>query len=72
MQTITVTELVTPPDALLIPCERPEVSQLETNADLVKFLSLALSKYDECAAKIEALRVFYGIDKPDDKVNDAQ
>lgn len=62
LQTITVTELVTPPDALLEPCERPEVAQMTTNDDLVRFTSLALLKWEQCAAKIEALRVFFRID----------
>lgn len=62
LQTITVTELVTPPDALLEPCERPEVAQMTTNDDLVRFTSLALLKWEQCAAKVEALRIFFGLD----------
>lgn len=63
LQTITVTELVTPPDALLEPCEHPEVAQMTTNDDLVRFTSLTLLKWEQCAAKIDALRVFFGLDK---------
>lgn len=67
LQTITVTELVTPPEALLAPCERPEAMQLNTNEDLVRFTSLALLKWEICAAQIESLRVFFGLDKSLDK-----
>lgn len=66
MQTITVTELVTPPDALLTPCEKPIVTQIQSNDDLIKFASLAILQWEQCAAKIEALRIFFGLDKVDD------
>lgn len=62
LQTITVTELITPPDALLTPCEKPEVTQMQTNDDLIRFTSLALLKWEQCAAKIEGLRIFFGIE----------
>lgn len=63
LQTITVTEVISPPEALLEPCDRPEVTQLNTNEDLVRFTSLVLLKWEHCAAKIEALRVFFELDK---------
>lgn len=66
LQTITVTELVTPPDGLLTPCEKPEVIQMQTNDDLIKFASLAILQWEQCSAKIEALRIFFGLDKVGD------
>ena len=62
LQTITVTELVTPPDALLTPCDKPEVSRMETNDDLIRLASVAILKWEQCAAKVEALRIFFGLD----------
>lgn len=66
LQTITVTELVTPPTALLDPCEKPVVTQMQTNDDLIRFASLAILQWEQCAAKIEALRIFFGLDKVGD------
>lgn len=65
-QTITVTELVTPPDALLTPCDKPEVSKMETNDDLIRLASVAILKWEQCAAKVDALRIFFGLDKEAD------
>jgi hypothetical protein len=70
LQTITVTELVTPPDALLSPCDKPEIPDLKTNDDLIKFTSLTLLKWEQCAAKVDALRVFFGLDKKESNVLD--
>lgn len=67
MQTITVTELITPPEALLTPCEKPVVTQMQTNDDLIRFASLALLKWEQCAAQVEGLREFFGLDKDDQK-----
>ena len=59
LQTITVTELITPPEALLEPCDKPEVYHLETNEDLVRLASAAILGWEQCAAKMEAIRTFY-------------
>lgn len=63
LQTITVTEMMAPPESLLEPCEKPEISKLETNDDLIRFASIAVLKWEQCAAKLNALRLFFGIDK---------
>lgn len=63
LQTITVTEMMTPPESLLEPCERPEASRMETNDDLIRFASISVLKWEQCAARINALRVFFGLDK---------
>jgi hypothetical protein len=39
---------------------------MQTNDDLVKFASLAILQWEQCAAKIEALRIFFGLDKVGD------
>lgn len=67
MQTITVTEIVQPPDALLQPCPRPSAAHLETNEDLVRFASDSVMKWEICAAQVEGLRIFFGLDKDDQK-----
>ena len=67
MQTITVTEIVVPPEALLEPCPRPSAAHLETNEDLLKFTSDAVMKWEICAAQVEGLREFFGLDKDDQK-----
>lgn len=65
MQTITVTETINPPEALLQPCPRPEAKHLETNEDLIRFASDAIYKWEVCAAQISGLRVFFGLDMGD-------
>ena len=54
-------EVITPPSALLMPCERPKAYALETNQDLAHFASAALLAWEKCAAQIDALRLFYGL-----------
>lgn len=54
-------EVIAPPSALLTPCERPKAYALETNQDLAHFASAALLAWEKCAARIDALRLFYGI-----------
>jgi hypothetical protein len=61
-KTIVKSETVIPPNALLEPCEKPEVTKLETNEDLIHFTSIAVMQWEACAAKIDALRVFFGLD----------
>ena len=39
------------------------MSKLETNDDLIRFASIAVLKWEQCAAKLNALRLFFGIDK---------
>ena len=38
---------------------------METNQDLAHFASAALLAWEKCAAKIEALRIFYGLEDDD-------
>ena len=54
-------EVITPPSALLTPCERPRSYALENNRDLAYFASAALLAWEKCAAQIDALRIFYGL-----------
>lgn len=54
--------MVIPPEALLEPCPRPVAQHLETNEDLVKFTSDAVMKWEICAAQVESLREFFGLD----------
>lgn len=53
------TEILAPPSALLVPCERPRADALRTNQDLAHFASAALLAWERCAAQIDALRLFY-------------
>lgn len=61
------TEIVTPPAAFLAPCEKPETGELRTNGDLARYASALVYALDACAAKVEALRVFFleSVDKPE-------
>ena len=65
LQTITVTETINPPEALLQPCPRPEAKHLETNEDLIRFASDAIYKWEVCSAQVNGLRVFFGLDMGD-------
>lgn len=56
------TERIEPPSALLSPCEPPKSGELKTNGDLIRFASTAVRAYEECAAKVAALREFYGLE----------
>ena len=58
-------EVVAPPSSLLAPCERPVAYAMETNQDLSHFASAALLAWEKCAAQIDALRVFYGLEDDD-------
>jgi hypothetical protein len=51
--------ILKPPESLLIPCEKPTASKLETNEDLAVFASNVLAAWEACAAKIEAIKAFY-------------
>lgn len=52
------TEVIKPPDALLLPCPRPETTRLDTNDDLIRFASEAVAKWEICAGQVDALRDF--------------
>ena len=58
-------EVIEPPSSLLAPCERPVAYAMETNQDLAHFASAALLAWEKCAAQIEALRIFYGLEDDD-------
>ena len=70
LQTITVTQTLNPPDALLQPCPKPSANRLETNEDLIKFASDAVYKWEVCAAQISGLRVFFGLDMEEQNLVD--
>jgi len=45
------------PEILMQPCVRPDVDELNTNADLLRLLSKFMESFDVCAAKHNALVV---------------
>ena len=49
-----------PPDALLLPCSKPEPGDIETNGDLIHLLINTVEALDRCAAKVDAIRKYYG------------
>lgn len=57
------TEIITPPPSLLTPCEKPEPGEMRTNGDLARYASALRYALDTCAAKIDALNVFFTVDK---------
>lgn len=57
------TEIITPPPSLLTPCEKPEPGEMATNGDLARYASALRYALDACAAKIEAIKLFYDVDK---------
>lgn len=50
-----------PPMQMLEPCDRPRIERLDTNGDLARLASELAYSLDVCAAKIEALRVYFGL-----------
>lgn len=59
-----------PPSSLLTPCERPMAERMETNEDLIRFSSQAVLMLEKCAAKVEAIRVFYEIEDQKENLDD--
>lgn len=57
------TEIITPPPSLLAPCDKPEPGEMATNGDLARYASALRYALDACAAKIEAIKLFYDVDK---------
>lgn len=55
------TEIITPPPSLLTPCEKPEPGEMTTNGDLARYASALRYALDACAAKIEAIKLFYDL-----------
>lgn len=55
-------ETVPPPAALLAPCEKPEPGELRTNGDLARYASALKYALDMCAARLDALNVFFTVD----------
>lgn len=53
------TEIVAPPDTLLTPCEKPDPGEMRTNGDLARYASALKYALDTCAARIDALNVFF-------------
>lgn len=60
------TEIVKPPAALLVPCDKPEPGEMQTNGDLVRYTSALKYALDTCAARIDALNVFFEAGGNDD------
>lgn len=50
------------PTALMQPCRPPVIRRLATNEDLAGLASAALQAYERCAAQMEAVRSYYGVD----------
>lgn len=46
---------------MLEPCDRPSIDRLDTNGDLARLASELAYSLDVCAAKVEALRVYFGL-----------
>lgn len=63
-----MTREVRPPTTLLIPCDRPNIGKIETNKDLARLTSELALSLDVCAARIDALRVFFEIDQATSEV----
>lgn len=61
------TEIITPPAALLAPCEKPDPGEMQTNGDLVRYTSALKYALDTCAAKVDALNVFFEAGGSDDQ-----
>lgn len=57
------TEIVTPPPSLLESCDKPEPGEMTTNGDLARYASALRYALDACAAKIDAIKLFYDVDK---------
>lgn len=51
---------IRPPETLLEPCTIPDAGHIETNAALVELLIETAAKLKQCAARIDAIREFYG------------
>lgn len=64
---VVKTEIITPPAVLLMPCEKPDPGEMRTNGDLVRYTSALKYALDTCAAKVDALNVFF-----DTGINDDQ
>lgn len=54
---------IRPPQALIEPCQMPSADGMETNRDLVLFTSSLIAAFEECAAKIDAIRGYYDGDQ---------
>ena len=61
------TEIITPPSALLVPCEKPDPGEMQTNGDLARYASALKYALDTCAARIDALTVFFEAGGHDDQ-----
>jgi hypothetical protein len=57
------TEIITPPPSLLASCDKPEPGEMATNGDLARYASALRYALDTCAAKIDAIKLFYDVDK---------
>ena len=56
---VVKTEVITPPAALLAPCDKPDPGEMRTNGDLARYASALKYALDACAARIDALNVFF-------------
>ena len=55
------TETIAPPPSLLASCDKPETGEMATNGDLARYASALRYALDACAAKIEAIKLFYDL-----------
>lgn len=51
-----------PPPSLLSPCDKPSPGEMQTNGDLARYASALRYALETCAAKIDALMVFFSVD----------
>lgn len=54
------TEFIKPPQSLLIPCHKPELEQMKTNQDLIKYTSDLLYEFDLCSSRMDSLILYFG------------
>lgn len=49
-----------PPQVVLAACEKPKMRDVDSNRELLALLIETKDALDRCAAKVEAIRRFYG------------
>ena len=49
---------VTPPSELMTPCDPPQARSITTNRDLVYYMSELQTAFEQCAAKVDAIRSY--------------
>ena len=50
---------IRPPEELLTPCRQPDPGDIEMNGELLDLLIVTADDFNQCAAKVDAIRKFY-------------